>query len=145
MSAPAVDDFLRLESQQFQQEEEVKRILKLVALKNKDPFLTLEMPTDCYISLTFPEKIVKKQFRVKSLLLHPDKNKHEQAREVFDYLQGAVNEINDPDKFRIIKNYLKDARDNVFYNMGLKRVGSNEKVDTAQLIEKSPKLGISVF
>lgn len=116
-----LDKYLRLESQQFSQEEEVTRLLTLIKQKNKDPLLTLDMPTDCYVTLQVDLKLVKKQFRAKSLLVHPDKNSHVDARSVFDYLQEAVAEINDQDKFRIIKNYIKEARDNIFYIQGLKK------------------------
>lgn len=57
------DKFLRVESQQFNQETEVKRVLDLMRNGNKDPLLVLDMPTDAYVSLEVDGKVLKKQFR----------------------------------------------------------------------------------
>lgn len=57
------DKFLRIESQQYNQENEVKRVLKLMNEGNKDPLVVLELPTDTYVTLKVDEKMLKKQFR----------------------------------------------------------------------------------
>lgn len=57
------DTYLRVESQQFNQENEVKRVLTLMQNGNKDPLMVLEYPTDIYVTLRVDEKYLKKQFR----------------------------------------------------------------------------------
>ena len=57
------DKYLRVESQQFNQENEVKRVLNLMQNGNKDPLMVLEYPTDIYVTLRVDEKSLKKQFR----------------------------------------------------------------------------------
>jgi hypothetical protein len=66
-----LEKFLRLEAKDYTQEQEVERILKLVKMGNKDPLLTLDMPTDFYVTLQIDNKVLRKQFRTKSLLVHP--------------------------------------------------------------------------
>ncbi len=75
-----------------------------------------------------------------------DKNSHPDARLAFEELQKAQQEIEDPEKFRIVKNYIKEARDNIFYIQGIKKTKAmggddREKIDYKALIEKTPKLG----
>ena len=57
------DKYLRVESQQFNQENEVKRVLMLMQNGNKDPLMVLEYPTDVYVTLKVDEKTLKRQFR----------------------------------------------------------------------------------
>ncbi|KAJ3354957.1 GTP cyclohydrolase II, partial [Kappamyces sp. JEL0680] len=126
-----LDKYLRLESNTFAQEQEVERILKLMNENNKDPLLVLDMPTDCYVTLSVPEKVLKKQFRLKSLLVHP----------AFDQLQQAQQDIQDPEKFRLVKKYIRDARDAIFYIQGIEKPRDGEGYDFPSLLVKYPKLG----
>ena len=91
------------------------------------------------------ESLTRKFYcRLKSLLLHPDKNPHAEARVAFDELQRALKEIEDKDKFRTVLRYIKDARDSIFFHQGIKvpKEGEDIPVETCEdLIRKHPKLG----
>jgi DnaJ family protein C protein 8 len=131
--ADDVDKVLRLEENQFLKDQEVERI---VALKgNQDPFLILEMPLECYVTLEI--KDLKKVFRNKSRLLHPDKNPHPLAREAFDILQKAKTELEDPHKKRIVMDFIKDAREGLLHRQGIKVKDG----DYHALLDKFPNLG----
>ncbi|SDA02879.1 BZ3500_MvSof-1268-A1-R1_Chr11-1g03201 [Microbotryum saponariae] len=52
----------------------------------------------------------EKTYRKKSLLIHPDKLKHEQAIEAFDLLKKAQTELVDPKRREALDNIILDAR-----------------------------------
>jgi DnaJ family protein C protein 8 len=136
-----LDQYLRLEANQFSQDQEVERILQYK--DGKDPLLILGLPLECYITLQVPEKLLKQTFRKKSLRVHPDKNKHEKAPEAFEELQKALNQLQDPTKRRTVMNFVKDARDGILQQQGIE-LPKIEK-DKPELLEpfmrKYPNLG----
>lgn len=77
----SVDNILRLQEADVARDQEIDRI---VALNAKDYFAILEINP----LLNF-DGLVKKMYRKKSLLIHPDKVKHPQAPIAFDALKKA--------------------------------------------------------
>lgn len=77
----SVDNILRLQEADVARDREIDRI---VALNAKDYFAILEINP----LLEF-DGLVKKLYRKKSLLIHPDKVKHPQAPTAFDALKRA--------------------------------------------------------
>jgi DnaJ family protein C protein 8 len=134
-----VDQYLRLESNQFNQEQEVERILKFK--DGKDPLLILDMPLECYISLQVSDSMVKKVFRKKSLLCHPDKNTHPDARIAFEELQKAQAQLQDPTKRKVVLNFIKDARDAILHQQGIELPKLDREGEVEMLLEKYPNLG----
>ncbi|KAJ2083100.1 DnaJ domain-containing protein [Coemansia sp. RSA 988] len=80
---------------------EVERVLQHSAL---DPFGILG------VSRTCTPKEVKIAYRAKSLLIHPDKTAHEQARNAFEKLKKAEAELMDDEKRKSIQAMLSEAR-----------------------------------
>ena len=78
-----VDAVLRDAQQYITRVEEMKRILAACTL---NPFDILDLPESHTVTLNE----VQKQYRKKSLLLHPDKFQHAQAKEAFAMLAKAV-------------------------------------------------------
>lgn len=134
-----LETFLRLEANQFNQEQEVERILKLKQLKNKDPLLVLDLNHRVYLTLELNVNEIKKQFRKKSVLVHPDKNKHPLARQAFEELQEAVKQLET--KEDIVMNFVRDARDSILHTQGIKLPKGAKKRDYDDILEKYPKLG----
>jgi DnaJ family protein C protein 8 len=62
---------------------------------------------------TATEKDIKLSYRKKSLLLHPDKNKHPRAEEAFGLLKKAESEASDETKRANLLEVVKEARVNV--------------------------------
>lgn len=86
------DDILReflSEVSSLEREDQVNRILNSFKL---DPFHIL----DLFVGASATE--VKKQYRKLSLLVHPDKCKHEKAQEAFDILARAQKDLLDEEK-----------------------------------------------
>ncbi|KAL7423698.1 DnaJ subfamily C member 8 [Cryptotrichosporon argae] len=65
---------------------EVERILAAFKL---NPYDILDLPW------TATESEIKKAYRKKSLLIHPDKFKHEHGEEAFDYLKKAESQLSE--------------------------------------------------
>ncbi|KAI8893271.1 hypothetical protein BC833DRAFT_608956 [Globomyces pollinis-pini] len=107
------------------------------------------MPHEYYITLIVPDKAIKLQYRKRSLLVHPDKNTHENAREAFEELQKAQNEFLDPEKRRLWLKYMEEARAVIFHKAGLKipkpmRVDDDQvdpEINKDEILEKFPKIG----
>lgn len=57
-----------------------------------------------------PESDIKKTYRSKSLLIHPDKTKNKQAPEAFDRLKKAQNELMDEKHRERLDEAIADAR-----------------------------------
>ncbi|KAJ3270128.1 hypothetical protein HDV01_000513 [Terramyces sp. JEL0728] len=135
-----VDKYLRLETNEYKQEEEVERIMKLIG--NQDPCLILDLPTEVYLTLDIPEKLVTKIFRKKSLLVHPDKCKHPNARAAFEELQKAQNLLlNEPEKKQIVLNYIDEARANILHIKGVKIPPKGKPFDYKALQQEVPNIG----
>uniref|UniRef100_A0A7S3BVQ3 J domain-containing protein n=1 Tax=Prasinoderma singulare TaxID=676789 RepID=A0A7S3BVQ3_9VIRI len=85
-----------------QREAEVERVLNAFSL---NPFEFLGMRYDA------DEEAVRKHFRKLSLWVHPDKNRHAQAREAFDALKAAVEWLKDGERRKDLDWKLGQARE----------------------------------
>ncbi len=56
---------------------------------------------------------IKKKFRMLSILVHPDKCKHERASDAFHILEQAYKALMDNDKRRMYQRVMREARDRV--------------------------------
>ncbi|KAJ3046392.1 hypothetical protein HK097_000894 [Rhizophlyctis rosea] len=108
-----VDTYLRTQSTAFNQDQEVDRILSLYQ-STKNPLELLDLPHHTWTTLTVDLTAVKKSYRKRSLLLHPDKCKHPRAQEAFDILKKAEAELTDDEKRPNLLYLVRDARDAVF-------------------------------
>ena len=66
---------------------------------------------------------IKKKFRMISVLIHPDKNKHPQAAEAFITLEKAYKSLLDVEKRRTFQRVMREAKERV----EIKRQKENEK------------------
>lgn len=62
------------------------------------------------VPLEADDKEINKIYRKKSLLIHPDKVKHERAVEAFDLLKKASSHLLDEDKRKALDETVLDAR-----------------------------------
>ena len=65
---------------------------------------------------------IKKKFKMLSILVHPDKNKHEQAGHVFNIVGKAYKTLLDVDKRRTYQRVMREAKEVV----DVKRKKDNE-------------------
>lgn len=89
------------ESISFWQELEIDRVLSSFRL---NPYDVLEVPLEADV------KMINKVYRKKSLLIHPDKVKHERAIEAFDLLKKASTHLLDEDKRKVLDETVLSAR-----------------------------------
>ena len=66
---------------------------------------------------------IKKKYRVLSLLVHPDQNKHEKAADAFHILDQAYRLLKDVEKRRTFQRVMREAKEQVMVN----RQKANEK------------------
>jgi DnaJ family protein C protein 8 len=59
------------------------------------------------------EAEIKKKFRMLSVLVHPDKCKHERASDAFHLLEQAYKTLMDADKRRMYQRVMREARERV--------------------------------
>lgn len=91
---------------------EIERVLSCFKL---DPFGILELPYNK------PEpKAIKMAYRKKSLMIHPDKVKHEKAQDAFALLKKAESELNDEAKLKFLLTVIEEARVEVLRDNGHK-------------------------
>ncbi|KAE9463322.1 hypothetical protein C3L33_04754, partial [Rhododendron williamsianum] len=90
------------EVSEVERENEVHRILSCFKL---NAFEYLNLPFDSSL------EDVKKQYRKLSLLVHPDKCKHPQAKEAFGALAKAQQLLLDPEERGYILNQVNNAKD----------------------------------
>ncbi|WVN85566.1 uncharacterized protein L203_100714 [Cryptococcus depauperatus CBS 7841] len=110
-------------------ELEVERIMKSFKL---NPYDVLDLP------LSASESDVKKQYRRKSLLIHPDKFKHERGPESFDLLKKAHDQLITEDKRRDIDMIMKHARTQVLKTILGSGFTTNVSDDDPRLANLSP-------
>jgi len=92
---------LESEAKEFNKDAEIDRILKAFRL---DSYAVLDLQPGV------PESDIKKTYRVKSLLIHPDKTTNPLAPEAFDRLKKAQTELLD-EKARVrLDEAIADAR-----------------------------------
>jgi len=98
-----LDALAALESEQkeFDKDAEIDRILKAFRL---DAYAVLDLQPGV------PETDIKKTYRAKSLLIHPDKTSNPQAPDAFDRLKKAQNELMDEKHRTRLDEAIADAR-----------------------------------
>ena len=112
-----IEKFLREESSAFNQEKEVRRIIELeetsknpFEILNVDPKIWTNPPGSAlHIHEWFDPALIKKLFREKSLLVHPDKCSLEKAPEAFQLLKKAHTQLTNPDIVKELYHYTRDA------------------------------------
>ncbi|KAG9238480.1 hypothetical protein BJ875DRAFT_450863 [Amylocarpus encephaloides] len=109
MTVPAIktdDDVdaleaLETEEKEFTKDAEIDRILKAFRL---DAYAVLDLQPGV------PDSDIKKCYRVKSLLIHPDKTKNPSAPDAFDRLKKAQTELMDEKYRERLDEAIADAR-----------------------------------
>ncbi|ODN84312.1 hypothetical protein, variant [Cryptococcus amylolentus CBS 6039] len=129
MSSAAVDSAIKQSANDLAKELEVERVLKAFKL---NPYDILDLP------LSATESDVKKQYRKKSLLIHPDKYKHERGLEAFDFLKKAHDHLIDLDKRKDIDMIMTHARTQVLKTILGSGFSTNVADDDPRLANLSP-------
>ncbi|KAI8388863.1 uncharacterized protein BYT42DRAFT_544084 [Radiomyces spectabilis] len=89
----------------FSQSEKQLEIERVLSCFKLDPFSVLELP------YTKPDaKSIKMAYRKKSLMIHPDKVKHERAEEAFAMLKKAESELNDEQRLKYLLGIVEEAK-----------------------------------
>ncbi|KAI8976455.1 hypothetical protein BDB01DRAFT_802923 [Pilobolus umbonatus] len=97
---------------QTEKELEIERVMGCFKL---DPFAILELP------YTKPDpKSIKVAYRKKSLMIHPDKVKHEKAQDAFALLKKAESELTDENRLKFLLTVIEEARVEVLRDNGFK-------------------------
>lgn len=84
-----------------EQDAEIERILSVFRL---DAYAVLDLQPGV------PDSDIKKTYRMKSLLIHPDKTKNERAPDAFDRLKKAQTELLDEKARTRLDEHIADAR-----------------------------------
>jgi len=92
---------LESEAKEFDKDAEIDRILKAFRL---DAYSVLDLQPGV------PESDIKKTYRAKSLLIHPDKTSNPQAPDAFDRLKKAQVELLDEKHRERLDEAIADAR-----------------------------------
>lgn len=101
MADDDVEALLASEASEFTKDKEIDRILNAFPL---DAYSVLDLQPGCTLD------DIKKQYRKKSLLIHPDKTKNPQAPDAFDKLKKAQSLLsNDKSREALDQNFV-DAR-----------------------------------
>lgn len=101
MSDTEIDSLLQKEASEHTKDEEIARILSSFQL---DAYSVLDLQPGC------TSKDIKLQYRKKSLLIHPDKTKNEQAPDAFDRLKKAESALQDDKQRERLDQAFTDAR-----------------------------------
>lgn len=75
------------------------------------------------------EQEIKKRFRMLSILVHPDKCRHEKASDAFHLLEQAYKQLMNSNKRRIYQRVMREAKERVEYE----RKKENARRDTVGL------------
>ncbi|PVV00588.1 hypothetical protein BB560_005027 [Smittium megazygosporum] len=116
---------------QVNRHTEVERILNSSKL---DPFYMLQVSDDC------DEKIIRNSYRKLSLLIHPDKTTHPRAREAFEKLKVAQEELLNEKQRKWLQGMLDDARQIVFSEAGIKVDDNNKETKRDEKLEEKVHL-----
>ncbi|KAI8374985.1 hypothetical protein EDC96DRAFT_497513 [Choanephora cucurbitarum] len=112
MSALASEEDLDRYFSQTEKQIEIDRVLSCFKL---DPFAILELPYNK------PDpKSIKMAYRKKSLMIHPDKVKHERAQDAFALLKKAESELTDETRLAFLMTVIEEARVEVLRENGHK-------------------------
>ncbi|POR36207.1 J domain-containing protein spf31 [Tolypocladium paradoxum] len=95
------DDVLEAAEKEAKKDQEIKRIIGAFRL---DAYAVLDLQPGV------PEADIKAMYRKKSLLIHPDKTKNEEAPDAFDRLKKAQMELLDEKKRALLDEAIADAR-----------------------------------
>ncbi|GAA5843256.1 hypothetical protein JCM9279_002039 [Rhodotorula babjevae] len=125
-----LDRIFNQEASLVSREQEVLRVLAAFKL---NPYEILDL--DWMPSANVTDQDIQRQYRKKSLLIHPDKLKHPRGIEAFDLLKKAQVELGDSTKRKNLDETLKDARMLVLRELGLPR----ETPDDHELL-RPPKM-----
>ncbi|KAI9354324.1 hypothetical protein DFJ73DRAFT_827409 [Zopfochytrium polystomum] len=145
-----IDTFLRTESTVFHQNIELTRLLTLSRTSTAlNPLEVLDLPSSIYTTPTpatattdpIDAKLVKQQYRKKSLLLHPDKCKLADADKGFEMLKKAETELSDPGKRAWLSALVGEARQTVFRRRKLVRIPHE---DAAAMKELAAQIQLEV-
>lgn len=124
---------------QSEKQLEIERVLQCFKL---DPFAILELP------YTKPEaKQLKMQYRKKSLMIHPDKVKHERAEEAFALLKKAESELQDDARLKFLLSVIEEAKVEALRENGHKvktQVVTNED-DDKTVLESATRVDASQY
>ncbi|KAJ3223256.1 hypothetical protein HK099_001347 [Clydaea vesicula] len=129
---------LRLESNSFNQEKEVDRILKIHKI-TENPVELLELSDDFYVDFQIDLNLLKKVYRSKSLLVHPDKNKHPRAGEAFELMKQASNWLEDKEQRSGLISMAKEARAIVFHQERINVKPKDQPPKTSYLLGEPVK------
>lgn len=80
---------------------------RLLSCDSTNPYEVLEVGYEA------SEVEVRRKYRLLSMLVHPDKNKHERAAEAFHILEKAYKALSDPEKRRMYQRVMREARERV--------------------------------
>jgi len=94
-------DALESEAKEWNKDAEIDRILKAFRL---DAYAVLDLQPGV------PESDIKKMYRAKSLLIHPDKTTNPRAPDAFDRLKKAQTELMDEKHRERLDEAIADAR-----------------------------------
>ncbi|KAI7878135.1 hypothetical protein K492DRAFT_238722 [Lichtheimia hyalospora FSU 10163] len=97
---------------QSEKQLEIDRVLQCFKL---DPFSILDLPYE-----RLDSKTVKLQYRRKSLMIHPDKVKHDRAEEAFALLKKAELELQDETRVKHLLSIVEEAKVEVLRENGYK-------------------------
>ncbi|ORY77586.1 hypothetical protein BCR35DRAFT_314304 [Leucosporidium creatinivorum] len=100
-----LERILSSEASLLTREQEVLRVIKAFKL---NPYEILDL--NWMPSQRPTESDIQKTYRKKSLLIHPDKLKHERGIEAFDLLKKAAVELADPTRRSSLDQTIEDAR-----------------------------------
>lgn len=101
MAEEDVDALLAREASEFTRDQEIERVLDSFAL---DAYSVLNLQPGC------SKDDIKKEYRKRSLLIHPDKSKNPQAPTAFDRLKKAEADLQDDKKRELLDQAFVDAR-----------------------------------
>jgi DnaJ family protein C protein 8 len=97
---------LTKEDNKFTQEYQLQRLLSTTFV---NPYDILEVGAES------SEEEIKKRFRMLSILVHPDKCRHEKAPDAWHLLEQAYKQLLDPEKRRIYQRVMREAKERVEY------------------------------
>ncbi|KAK2194718.1 bifunctional DnaJ domain/Ubiquitin-conjugating enzyme-RWD-like/Ubiquitin-conjugating enzyme E2/Chaperone J-domain superfamily [Babesia duncani] len=102
---PQKGDILKLDPKQL--------ALRLVSQKFSSPYQVLQLEHDA------SEEEIRKRYRKLSLLIHPDKFKHEKAQEAFNVLKNAFTDIQNAETRKKYEHVYGKAKKAVYKKHGL--------------------------
>ncbi|KAK8865656.1 hypothetical protein IAR55_000801 [Kwoniella newhampshirensis] len=130
-SSSNLDSVINKNAADLAKELEVERVLNAFKL---NPYDILDLP------ILATEAEIKKQYRKKSLLIHPDKFKHERGLEAFDFLKKAEDQLSNPESRREIDMIMTHARTQVLKEVLGSGYSTNIPDDDPRLTNLRPPL-----